>query len=99
MAAHAEDPLRRPGIAQVLNLPLAIATSEAACAESLVARKYSQVLDFVAASITAVGAIIADQRAIAKKEEVRVGVKQRAAGVASKAIDVPSVSGCVVSVS
>ena len=93
MAEHAEDPLRGARIAQVVDLALAISASEAAGAEGLVAREYGEVLDLVAAGAAAVGALVADERAIAEEEEIRIRVQQRLTGVASKAIDVPSVPG------
>lgn len=95
MAAHAEDALGGARISQVLNLPLAVATPKAAGAEGLVASQDGQVLDLVAAGIAAVRAVVADQRAVAEEEEVRIGVEQGAAGVAAEAVNVPSVAGCI----
>lgn len=93
MAAHAKDALRRPRIPQVFNLPLAVPAPKAARAEGLVASEDCEVFDLVAASVAAVRAVVADQGAIAEEEQVRVGVEQGAAGVASEAVDVPSVAG------
>ena len=94
MALHTEDPLRRPRILQVLNFFFAIPTFEAVRTERLVPCKDSQILNLVGAHTTAVGTIVADEGAIAEKEEVRVRVEYRAAGVASKAVDMPSISRC-----
>lgn len=76
MTRHAEDPLRRPRISQVLDLALAVPTPEAARAKCLVARKYSQVLDLLPTGAAAVCAVVADEGAIAEKEEVRIRVEE-----------------------
>jgi hypothetical protein len=94
VAAHAKDALRGARIAQILNLPLAVATAEAARAESLVASQDGQVFDLVAACIAAVCTVVADEGAVAEEEQVGVGVEQGAASVTSEAVDVPSVAGC-----
>jgi len=93
MAVHAKDAVRRPGIAQVLNLPLAVPTAEAGCAKGLIARQDGKVLDLVPAGATAVGAVVADERPIAEKEQVRVRVQQCVAGVAPEAVKMPSITG------
>jgi hypothetical protein len=49
--------------------------------------------------VAAVGAVVADERAVAEQQEVRVRVEQGAAGVAAEAVNVPSVPRCLVSVS
>ena len=61
MTAHAEDALGGAGVAEVLDLALAVATAEACGAEGLVAREDGQVLNLVAAGIAAVGAVVADE--------------------------------------
>ena len=94
MAAHAEYSLRRPGISEVFNLSLAVPTPEASCAEGLIACQDSKVLNLIATSTTAVGTVVANQRAIAEEEEVRIGVEESVASIASKAVEMPSVSGC-----
>lgn len=94
MAVHAEDALRGPGIAEVLDLALAVAAAEAARAKRLVAGEDGQVLDFVAASMAAVRAVVAYEGAVAEEEEVRVRVEEGAAGVAAEALDVPPIAGC-----
>lgn len=94
MAGHAKDTLRGAGIAQVLDLALAVAAAEAIGAEGLVARQDGQVFDLVAAVVAAVGAVVAYQGAVAEQQEVRVRVEQGAAGVAAEAVDVPSVASC-----
>ena len=97
MTAHAEDALRCSSITEVLDLPLAIATSKAGGTERLVARQDCQVFNLVAASIAAVRAVVAYERAITEQEEVRIGVEERATSVASEAVDVPSVARYVLS--
>jgi hypothetical protein len=91
VARHAEDALRGAGIAQVLDLALAVAAAEAIGAEGLVARQDGQILDLVAAVVAAICAVVAYQRAVAEQQQVRVRVEQGAAGVAAEAVDVPSV--------
>ena len=59
MARHAEDTLRCTGIAQILDLALAVPTSETVCAESLVTGQDGQILDLVAAVVAAVCAVVA----------------------------------------
>lgn len=61
MTAHAENTLRSARIAQIINLSLTTATSEAASTERLVAGQDGQVLDLVATCATAVGTIVADE--------------------------------------
>lgn len=94
MAAHAKDTLRSARIAQVLNLPLAVATAEAARAKGLVAGEDGQVFDLVAAGIAAICTVVADEGTVAEEEQVGVGVEQGAASVTSEAVNVPSVAGC-----
>lgn len=72
MAVHAENTLRSPGIAQVFYLPLAVAALEAIGAECLVACKDREVLNLVVTAATAVGAIVADEGAIAEEKQVRI---------------------------
>lgn len=98
VARHAEDALRGAGIAQVLNLALAVAAAEAVGAEGLVARQNGQVLDLVAAVVAAVCAVVAYQRAVAEQQQVCVRVEKGAARVAAEAVDVPSVPRCSMSV-
>jgi hypothetical protein len=93
MTAHTEDTLGSARIAQILNLPFAVATAEAARAEGLVAGEDGQVFDLVATGIAAICTVVADEGAVAEEEQVGVGVKQGAAGVTSEAVDVPSVAG------
>ena len=98
MARHAENALRCARIAQVLDLAFAVPAPEAICTEGLVARQDSQVFNLVATVVARVGAVVADEGAIAEQEEVGVRVEERAAGVATEAVDVPSVSRCLLSV-
>jgi hypothetical protein len=93
MTGHAEDTLRSAGIAQVLDLALAIPTPEAVGTEGLVAGQDGEILDLVAAVVAAICAVVAYQGAVAEEQQVRVRVEQRAARVAAEAVDVPSVSG------
>lgn len=60
MTAHAEYPLRRAGISQILNLALAVPASKAVCAKGLIAREDGQILNLVSAGVAAVGAVVAD---------------------------------------
>ena len=92
MTVHAEDPLRCSCISEVFNLSLTIPALEAGRTERLVASQNSQILNFIPAATAAVCAVVAYQRSIAEQEQVGVGVEEGAASVASKAIDVPSVS-------
>ena len=94
MTAHAKDALGRTRIAQVLDLPLAVATPKASGTERLVSREDGQVFDLVATCVAAVGAIVADERAIAQQEQIGVGVEEGAARVASEAVDMPSIASC-----
>ena len=64
MTFHTEYALRRPRIAQVLDLLLAVAAFEAIRAECLIACQYGQVLDFVAAIAAAVCTVVAYQRSV-----------------------------------
>jgi hypothetical protein len=58
----------------------------------LVASEDSQILNLVSARTTAVCTVIAYEGSIAEQKEVRIGVEQGAAGIASKAIQVPSIA-------
>lgn len=93
MTAHAEDALGGPRIAEVLDLALAVAASEAARAEGLVAGEDGEILNLVVAGAAAVRAVVADEGAVAEQQEVRVRVQQGATGVAAEAVNVPSVAG------
>ena len=93
MATHTEYTLRCPCIFQIFNLPLAIATPEASRAECLIACENSKVLNLVATCCTTVRAIVANERSVAQKEEVRIRVKQRITRVASETINMPTISG------
>ena len=75
MALHAKDALRGFGVPQVLNLLLAVATLEAAGTKSLVTGQDSQILNLVPTRAAAVGAIVADEGAIAKEQKVGVRVE------------------------
>lgn len=92
MTRHAKDSLRSASIAQILNLALAVPASKTIGTEGLVARQYGQVFYFVAAVIAAVGAVVAYERSVAEEQEIRIRVKEGAASVAAKAVDMPSVA-------
>lgn len=78
MAAHAKDALRRPRIAKVLDLPLAVATSKAGAAEGLVAGQDGEILDLVVASAAAVCTVVTYQAPVTKQKEIRVAVEEGA---------------------
>lgn len=48
--------------------------------------------------VAAVGAVVADERAIAEEQQVGIRVEQGAARVAAKAVDVPSIPSWPMSV-
>ena len=58
---HTENPLRRPGIFEVLDFLLAISAFEAGRAKGLVAREDGQVLNLVTTCAAAVGTVVADE--------------------------------------
>lgn len=93
MAFHAKDALRGPGIFEVFDLLLAVTTSKARGAEGLVAGEDGKILDLVPTCAAAIGAVVADQRAVAEEEEVGIGVEEGLAGVAAEAVNVPSIAG------
>lgn len=98
MARHAEDTLRCASIAQVLDFALAVSAPEAVCAESLVASQDGQVLDLVAAMVAAVRAVVTNQGSVSEEKQIGIRVEERAARVATEAVNVPSVSSCALSV-
>lgn len=92
MAAHAEDSLRGSSIAQIFDLALTIAASKAGCTEGLITRQDGEILDFVVAGATAVGAVVANEGAVTEQEQIRIGIKKRATRVATEAIQMPSIA-------
>lgn len=92
MTFHTEYPLRSPGIFEILDLLLAVPTFETSCTEGLIAREYSQILDLITTCAAAVGTAITDERSVAKKEKVCIGVEKCAAGIAPETIYVPSIA-------
>jgi hypothetical protein len=68
MTGHTEDTLRSAGIAQVLDLALAIPTPEAVGTEGLVAGQDGEILDLVAAVVAAICAVVAYQGAVAEEQ-------------------------------
>jgi hypothetical protein len=89
---HAKYSLRCPSVFEIFDLLLAVPTLKAVGAEGLIAGQDGQILDLVIADTAAVCTIVADERPVAEEEEVRIGVEDCAAGVAAKAIYVPSVA-------
>jgi hypothetical protein len=94
VTAHAKYALGRSRISEILNFALAVSTSETRRAERLVSREDGQILNLVAAGAAAVCAIVADEGAIAEEEEVRIGVEEGPAGVASETVQMPSIASC-----
>lgn len=94
MAFHTKNPLRSPGIFQVFNLFLTVSAFEAGRAKGLVTGEDSQILDLVATCAAAIGAVVADERPVAEKEKVCIGVEECAAGVTPETVYVPSIARC-----
>jgi hypothetical protein len=61
VAIHTEDSLRCAGVAQVLNLSLAIPTPKALSAKRLLAGQDSQILNLIPTRAAAICAIATDQ--------------------------------------
>jgi len=93
MTRHAEDALAGPCVSQVVNLSLAVPAFEAVCAKGLITCEYGEIFDLIVAGGAAVGAVVADEGAVAEEEEIGVRVEEGAAGVAAEAVNMPSVSG------
>jgi hypothetical protein len=91
VAAHAKYSLWRASISKVLNFSLAIPTPEAGGAESLISGQDGKVLDLVPTGAATVGAVVADQGAIAKEKQVGIGIEKGIARVASETVEMPSV--------
>jgi hypothetical protein len=72
MAIHAKYTLGCSRITKILDLLLAVPAFEAVCAECLIAGQNSEIFDLVPTIAAAVGAIVADERAIAEEEQIRV---------------------------
>jgi hypothetical protein len=89
---HAKDALCCTSIAKILDLALAVPAAEAAGTKGLIARQNGQIFDLVPTGAAAVGAIVADEGSIAKKEQVGVRVEKGAARVAAEAVNVPSIT-------
>lgn len=62
----------------------------------MVTGQNSQIFNLIIAGTAAVGTIVANEGAIAEEKEVRIRVEQSAAGIASEAIQMPSISSCRV---
>lgn len=75
MAVHAKDAVRGPGVAQILDLPLAVPTAEAGRTEGLVSCQDGEILNLVSTGAAAVGTVVADERAVAEQEEVRIRIE------------------------
>lgn len=68
MALHAEDALGRLCIFQIFDLSLAVPALEASRTESLVTSENGKIFYFVLTDCAAVGAIVADEGAVAQEE-------------------------------
>lgn len=93
MTAHAENTLRCPCITQILYLSLAVSASKAGGAKGLVTSQNRQVFDLVAARAAAISAVVADEGAIAEEEEICIGVEEGTTGIATEAVEMPSIAG------
>jgi hypothetical protein len=58
----------------------------------LIAGQDCQVFNLVVAAAAAVRAIVADERPIAEKQKIGIGIQKGTTRVASEAVDVPSVA-------
>lgn len=94
MAFHAEDALRRPRVFEILNLLLAIPTAETRGAEGLLAGQDGEIFDFVPTGGATVGAIVADEGAVAEEEQVGVRIEEGRTRMAAEAVNMPAVSSC-----
>lgn len=94
MAFHAKYPLRRPGIFEVLNLLLAVSTAETGGTKGLIPGENGKIFDFVPTGTAAIGTIVANEGAVAEEEQVGVRIEEGTAGIASEAVDVPSIASC-----
>lgn len=93
VTTHAEYALRCAGVAQIIDLPLAAATSETASTECLIAGQYSEVFDLVSASAATVSTVVTDERTVSKKEKIGIRVEKGTACMAAKTIYMPSITG------
>ena len=96
MTFHTEYPLRSPGIFEILNLLLAVPTLETGRAKGLIAREYSQILDLITTCAAAIGTIVTDERSVAEKEKVCIGVEKCAAGITTETVYMPSIARCEI---
>lgn len=92
MTFHAKYPLRCPGIFEILNLLLAISTSETGGTKRLISGENGKILNFIPTGTAAIGTIIADEGAVAKEKEVGIGIQECAACVAPEAVNMPSIA-------
>lgn len=90
MAVHAEHSLASARISQVLDLLLAVPATKAPRAICLIAGEDGEILDLIATGAAAIRAVVADERTIAEKEQVRIRVKDSAASVAFEALEMPA---------
>lgn len=58
----------------------------------MVTRQDRKILDLVVARTATIRAIVTNERSIAEKEEVRVGIEECPACVAPKAVEMPSIT-------
>lgn len=61
----------------------------------MISSQDGQILDLVVACAATIGAIVADEGAIAEKKEVCVGIEEGTTSVASETVNVPSIASCV----
>ena len=94
MAFHTKYTLRGPGIFEVFNLLLAISTAETGGTKGLVPGENGKIFDFVPTRTATVGAIVANEGAVAQEEQVGVRIEQGVTGIAPEAVNMPSIASC-----
>lgn len=68
MTIHTEDALGCARIAQVFDLSLAVAASEALSTEGLITGEDGEILNFVTAGVATIGTVATDQGTVAEEE-------------------------------
>lgn len=92
MTTHAEDALAGARITQVLDLSLAVAALEAGSTKRLLVGEDCEVFDLVATHGAVVGAVVADEGAVAQQKQIGVRVEKSFAVVAAETGQVPSIA-------
>jgi hypothetical protein len=92
MAGHAKDTLRGSCVAQVLDLAFANPAPEARRTKGLISSQNSKIFNFIATCAATVGTVVAYQRTITEQKKVCVQVEECSTCVASKAVDMPSIT-------